>query len=75
MLKLRPETDELLYDAAGKAGLTKSEFVERAIHMQVAVDPTFKELFKAATKASIDTTKVAYMNWVAGKKTSSRGEK
>jgi hypothetical protein len=36
MLKLKPETDELLYQAAGKAGLTKSEFVERAIRTQIA---------------------------------------
>jgi hypothetical protein len=31
LLKLKPETDRLLYKAAGKEGITKSEFVERAI--------------------------------------------
>ena len=36
MLKLRPETDDLLYKEAGKAGVTKSEFVERAIRTQIA---------------------------------------
>jgi hypothetical protein len=39
MLKLRPETDRLLYTAAGNAGLTKSEFVERAIRLQIASIP------------------------------------
>jgi Ribbon-helix-helix protein, copG family len=31
LLKLTPETDKLLHRAAGKEGITKSEFVERAI--------------------------------------------
>jgi hypothetical protein len=31
LLKLKPQTDKLLYRVAGKEGLTKSEFVERAI--------------------------------------------
>jgi len=39
MLKLKSETDELLYKAAGKAGLPKSEFVERAIRTQISTAP------------------------------------
>jgi hypothetical protein len=31
LLKLKPETDKLLHRVAGKEGITKSEFVERAI--------------------------------------------
>lgn len=36
LLKLKPETDKLLYRLAGKEGITKSEFVERAIQERVA---------------------------------------
>jgi hypothetical protein len=36
LLKLKPETDKLLHRAAGKEGITKSEFVERAIHERLA---------------------------------------
>lgn len=35
LLKLKPETDKLLYRMAGKEGITKSEFVERAIQERV----------------------------------------
>ena len=31
LLKLKPETDKMLHRMAGKEGITKSEFVERAI--------------------------------------------
>jgi ribbon-helix-helix CopG family protein len=31
LLKLKPETDKVLHQMAGKEGITKSEFVERAI--------------------------------------------
>jgi ribbon-helix-helix CopG family protein len=36
LLKLKPETDKLLPRAAGKEGITKSEFVERAIQERLA---------------------------------------
>jgi len=36
MLKLRPESNQLLQRMADKMGITKSEFVERAIRLQVA---------------------------------------
>jgi hypothetical protein len=36
MLKLRPETNQLLQRTADRMHITKSEFVERAIRLQVA---------------------------------------
>jgi hypothetical protein len=32
-LKVRPEVDDRLYDAAGQLGMTKSDYVDRALHM------------------------------------------
>ena len=36
VVRISPETDRDLYRAAGKAGLTKSEFVEQAIRPNIA---------------------------------------
>jgi hypothetical protein len=32
-LKVRPEVDDRLYDAAWRLGITKSDYVDRALHM------------------------------------------
>jgi hypothetical protein len=32
-LKLRPDIDDRLYDAAGRLGMTKSDYVDRALRL------------------------------------------
>ena len=39
-LKLRPDIDARLYEAAGQLGLTKSDYVDRALRMAFEHDET-----------------------------------
>ena len=39
-LKLRPDIDASLYEAAGRLGLTKSDYVDRALRMAFEHDET-----------------------------------
>jgi len=41
-LKLPPDLDAALYEAAGKLGMTKSAYVERAIREKLERDKTLK---------------------------------
>jgi hypothetical protein len=39
-LKLRPDIDARLYEAAGRLGMTKSDYVDRALRMAFEHDET-----------------------------------
>ena len=37
-LKLRPDIDDRLYDAASRLGMTKSDYVDRALRLAFSLD-------------------------------------